>query len=525
MLSPEGQVIEALFNIVNKEGDLVPFILNSAQRAVDENLTGRDLVPKARQEGISSYVLARWLVKCLSQRNVRAVVISHDTESTQRMLAKVRGYIENMNGPKPLIKDDSKNHLSFPKTGSHFFIGTAGARKFGRGDTITHLHCSEVAFWPDPAALTAGLFQAVPTHGEIVMESTGNGVGNYYHNMCMNAFSGTSKRFNCIFLPWHTFAEYHVDGTREELKLKLGEIDADLGEDELQEALTPGQMLWRRWKLEEMNYDMKLFRQEYPMTLDECFQGTGSSVFYKVNHKVSKFWKRETRELWTLDEHPRKSFHYVVGADVGGGVGQDDSVVEVACVETGEQVAEYINNSVSPDVFAQKIQDLAERFNCAYVVVEANNHGIVTLNELRKKYPIELIYQMEETGGEVRSEDQELLNFGFRTSSRTKPLIIGMLAKALASELTIYSDILLNQCNTFIEFPNGSLGAEIGCKDDAVMAAGIMMRGFPRVARVLQQERKVMESRDMNPFKLDNILKELQSKGEGKGDFPIPLQV
>ena len=81
------------------------------------------------------------------------------------MLGKVHYMLDNIKGPAPTTKLANRNELSFPKTNSYFYIGTAGARKFGRGDTITHLHCSEIAFWQDPKSLVSGLYQAVPRTG------------------------------------------------------------------------------------------------------------------------------------------------------------------------------------------------------------------------------------------------------------------------------------------------------------------------------------------------------------------------
>ena len=181
MSTRESYIIESLLMIANKAGDDVPFILNPAQRKLDEDLTGRDIIPKARQEGISSYFLGLATVKCLYKRNTRAVVIAHEDKSTQRMLNKVRYFLDNIRGDlKPVLGSNSKNEITFPKTNSMFYIGTAGAKKFGRGDTITDLHCSEVAFWNNPKELTSGLSQAVPRSGSLSLESTGLGVGNWY---------------------------------------------------------------------------------------------------------------------------------------------------------------------------------------------------------------------------------------------------------------------------------------------------------------------------------------------------------
>src|SRR6185295_15043265 len=100
MATQERMIIEGMFKIVNKDSQDVPFTLNPAQAKLDSNLTGRDIIPKARQLGISAYFLARYTAKCLSRKNTRAVVISHDKESTQRMLARVHYYLENLRGPK-----------------------------------------------------------------------------------------------------------------------------------------------------------------------------------------------------------------------------------------------------------------------------------------------------------------------------------------------------------------------------------------------------------------------------------------
>ena len=282
-MTAERVIIENMFRIADKDGNDVDFILNTAQSEIDLRLSGRDIIPKARQEGVSSYFLARYTAVCLARRNVRAVVISHETDATQRMLAKVHYFLKNIKGPSAITKNMSKNEITFPKTNSAFYIGTAGSRQFGRGDTITHLHCSEVAFWPDPKKLTAGLFQAVPLSGEIAMESTGNGVGNFYHRTCMRASTGHS-RYRMHFLPWHTFNEYTLEVTEEIEKAIMDNLNPEWEEVKLVNdyGLSAGRIAWRRMKLEELDFDLRLFKQEYPMTLDECFQSTGGSIFQTV---------------------------------------------------------------------------------------------------------------------------------------------------------------------------------------------------------------------------------------------------
>ena len=76
MATPERLIIESMFKIADKDGNDVDFHLNEAQARVDARLTGRDIIPKARQQGVSSYYLARNLAKCISRRNERCVLIN-----------------------------------------------------------------------------------------------------------------------------------------------------------------------------------------------------------------------------------------------------------------------------------------------------------------------------------------------------------------------------------------------------------------------------------------------------------------
>lgn len=517
-MTPEALIIETLLRIPDKDGVDADFKLNTAQRYLDEHLTGRDLVPKARQEGVSSYCLARFLVRCLSHRNTRAVVISHDMESTQRLLKRVQYYIENIKGPKPIVRNMSKNEITFPKMDSMFYIGTAGSRKFGRGDTITNLHCSEYAFWENAPDLMKGLLQAVPFSGEVIVESTGNGFNDYYHR-CMKAYEGKSL-WTVHFLPWHTFPEYIVELSEKERELVKRSLKEELEEHSLfAGGLSLDRIVWRRMKLDELMNDLNGFKQEYPMTLDECFQMSSESIFHNVRYVATEDWEKIDTGYWVLKGHPNQNYTYTLGADVGAGIGKDSSVVEVFCLETAEQVAEYTTNRIDPEVFASKIVMVAAPFH-AYVVPEQNNHGILTVSCLKDKYPRYLIHSPKST--QTTDEEKRLFNIGYRTTTRTKPLMIGKLRSLLANEWTIHSPILRSQLTTFIEHENGKLAAQDGCEDDAVIAAACAATGMNQAA--MRARRTLLSTGvplERDPFLLDNIIKEMR---QGGGSYPIAWQ-
>lgn len=521
-MTPEAILIENMLSIADKHGNDVPFVLNPTQKALDEGLTGRDIVPKARQEGVSSYVLARYTIRCLTKRNTRAVVISHESDATTRMLAKVHYFLENLR-PQAVVGHSSKGEITFPKMNSMFYIGTAGARAFGRGDTITNLHCSEVAFWPEAKTLVTGLMQAVPENsGEIIIESTGNGQGNWYHKMVQACVQGKSH-YKLHFFDWLHFPEYNLKLTPEHEKRILDTLDEDLQEITLMTkwGLTPGQIEFRRRKLVELEFDMSRFDQEYPKTLDECFQASGTGLFGKVMFLKTDLWEKVNYNLNILKGHPNSRRKYIIGADVGGGVGRDRSIAQILDLQTLEQVGVYYTDKESPDQFGKTLADLGKMFSDAFITVEDNNYGITCLDHLARDYPAELIYTEDKGAARGANEPQLLTALGFHTSAQTKPWLIGKLRTFLANHIVLHDEETKAELSTFIEKENGKLEAEEGCFDDRVIALAMCCVALAK-SDILFMPTPEQRQKVEDEFALENIIKELRGRHQ---EFPIARQV
>lgn len=523
-MTPERLVIESMFMIPDKKGTDLPFILNNAQVGLDSCWGRRMAIPKARQLGISSYILARYLVACLSKRNSRAVVISHDQQSTEKLLARVQYYLAHFRGPKAILKHQSKNELSFPKTDSVFYVGTAGSRQFGRGDTITHLHCSEVAFWDNPKDLTAGLFQAARA-GEIAVESTGNGQGNYYHKLCTRAAEGNSV-WKLYFPDWLSNPEYSLEVTPELDTYTMANLDEEFDEPELvgKYGLTAGQVLWRREVLEELDYDLGKFKQEYPCTLDECFQASGSSIFTKIKYEETPKWKKYDRFLHLLEGHPAPGLSYLIGADVSLGVRRDNSVMEILCLNTLEQVGEWVSDGTDPSNFGYKLAEIGKVFNKAFIACEANNQGILTMKVLSEIYDMHLIYRTS-IRHRMNDEVSHLSQWGVKTTVRTKPYIIGKLRTMLASDIVIHSYPLKSELDSFVEHEDGSMSAQQGCFDDRVMGLGIGVYAIDKAIIMTDQARMIKQEERKDPFSMPLIIKELSIRASRGGSSFAPEQV
>ena len=474
-LTPESELIETAFHIVNKDGKRVPFSLNEVQRYYDSVRTRRDIILKARQEGFSAFIDAIITAECMTKENLRCVLIAHDRLSTQVLFDRVKFYCEHLvGGEKPDFSRSSRRELFFRKKNSTFYIGTAGYEEFGRGDTIHRLHCSEVASWPNPVELTSGLFEAVPQTGTIWLESTAKGRGNWFHLRCMRAIQNESI-FKLHFFPWFALSEYETP-----TNLIEGNLTSEERTLVRKHGLSMRQMQWRRHKLQEMDnsetlFGGNMFPQEYPATPEEAFLASGMSVFGNI--PTAKASVKEQSRFLTLWQLPKRDHQYVIGVDVGAGVGADRSVASILDCDKLEQVGEWVSDCVDPAELASYLCELGERFNNAYISPEVNNHGIATVESLRRLYPIGLIIQRYQYDKRA-SGDAGLDKLGFLTTQKTKEVALSDLRRALASDLRVPSAACRSEMSTFVQHENGKLGAQTGCYDDRVMALALAVTGM-----------------------------------------------
>jgi hypothetical protein len=268
--------------IRTKAGGLVPFALNRVQAHLHERIedqvkrTGkvRVIILKGRQEGCSTYVEGRFYWKVTHKTGVRAFVLAHEQEATDNLFGIAQRLHENCPPLlRPVTGTASAKELSFSELDSDYKVGTAGTKAVGRSQTIQHLHASEVAFWPYAELHAAGVLQAVPNEPgtEVILESTANGLGNFFHQSWQDAERGETD-FEAIFIPWFWAAEYRA---RVPEGFKLSAEDSDY---QAAHGLDLEQMAWRATKIAELK-DPKLFQQEYPATAAEAFQTTGDDTY------------------------------------------------------------------------------------------------------------------------------------------------------------------------------------------------------------------------------------------------------
>ena len=509
----EALAIKSLFFIQTKEGVRVPFALNHAQQTLDAidhpYSRSRILVAKARQHGFSSIILGKFTVRCLGNEGRHAVIMSHEADATQRLLDRSHYFLKHMRGPKPTTGRNSRNELYFSKTESTYFVGTAGARAFGRGDFITDLHCSEYAWWIDPVKHATGMFQAVPYNGRIYIESTGNGRNNDFYYMWLHA---EAMGYTKLFYPWFAGSEYETyphtsDGV---WRCDIPKHQAYLLGLQKRFNLNDLKMQWYEDKLKELREDLRMMQQEYPSEPEECFQATGGAVFQNVERAYSPQWKEGTYQGYfcsLLEGHPQKDLHYTIGADPSGGTGNDDAAITVFCIETGQQVFEFSYNTIDPISYAKLLVELGTYYNSAYITPEGNNHGAAVVPYLKAHYSQLNIYKTKVATAKSPAK------LGWYNTNFTKHQLIGIMQESL-DQVEIYGLKTIQELKSFEETPEGKLG---GKSDNLVIATGLSMMGLKRYAHLREEHNrpKVVTPKlkpDYTLTSLDEILTNIESR-------------
>lgn len=455
-------LIRSLLKIRVKKGGVHYLKLNGAQKKYSKECTKRNIVLKARQVGITTYVAARFFVQTITRPGTLTVQIAHTEESAQAIFNIVHRFWENLPNSRvrrgALIKSRSNiRQIVFPRLDSEYRVETADDNA-GRGMTIHNLHCSEVSRWPRGAADTlASLRAAVVPEGEIVLESTPNGAaGLFYEEWQKAEESGYTRHF----FPWWFEGSYKEDVS----KKVLGELTEEEKDLVAKHALTPEQIAWRRTRWRILRGQAA---QEFAEDDVSCFLASGECVFdLEAIEKAAALADAATeiedngRLLMWLPPQGKKQ--YIIGVDAaGGGTDGDYACAQVIERGSGLQCAEW-HGHFPPYELARKVVKLGKRFGNALVAVERNNHGYGVLAHLKDLEYANLFVK----------DGQE----GWPTNVVTRPAMIEMLGAMLIEQPSLFhSARLLGELKTFVRHADGHGAAADGAHDDCVMAMAIAL--------------------------------------------------
>jgi hypothetical protein len=435
--------------------------LNQAQREYSQTCSKRNIVLKARQLGITTYIAARYFIQTITRPGTLTVQVAHSEESAQAIFTIVRRFWENL--PKRMKEGAlapsraNVRLLAFPRLDSEYRVETADANA-GRGMTIHHLHCSEVSRWPRGASETlASLRAAVVPEGEIALESTANGAAGVFYEEWQKANETGYKQH---FFPW-----WYDEGYSENLrKGKILPLTPEEQELVTRHGLSEKQLAWRRKQWKTLR---GLAAQEYAEDPASCFLASGECVFDREAidtaaaraSAVQQSLENGRQLIWFP---PQSGKQYIVGVDAaGGGSDGDYACAQVIERTMGLQCAE-LRGHFPPFELARRVAELGEKYEKALVAVERNNHGYGVLAHLGEMGYSNIFEQHGQPG--------------WLTTAASRPAMIENLAAVLIAEPELFhSPKLLEECRTFVRHADGSASAAEGAHDDCVMAMAVAM--------------------------------------------------
>ncbi len=449
--------IGKFLKIRTKKAGETQFVLNRAQREYSRRCSNQNIVLKARQLGMTTYVAARHFLHTICRKGTISMQVAHNREAAEEIFRIIRRFWDHLPDDlrKGVLKTSHCNvhELVFPNLDSEFSV-TSAEENAGRGRTIHNLHCTEVSRWAGGGEdALASLRAALVPGGEIVLESTPNGAGGLFYEEWQRA---EETGYTTHFFPWW-FEDAYVSEPGP--SFQLTEEETELAEIH---GLRANQIAWRRHQWAALR---GLALQEFAEDPVSCFRASGECVFELVAVERAFDSIGEPVEshdngrllIWLPRQDGRQ---YVIGVDpAGGGIEGDFSCAQVIDREKGVQCAE-LHGHYPPKEMADELVRLGRRYNMALIAVEKNNHGGSVLANLRNHvYPN--IYMHD--GGD-----------GWLTSAQSKPTMIENLGWALAEEPTLFkSPRLLNEFRTFVRLANGTTGGAHGTHDDCVMAMAV----------------------------------------------------
>lgn len=464
------QRVQTLYKVVNKKGKAVPFRLNIVQQKIISSKKRRRIILKARQMGVSTLELIRMLDYVQFMENKTACIIAHEQDAIKKLFRIVKSAYTLQNH---LLRSEldrgggSMYEMRFPSQNSKIYVDLES-----RGDTIHWLHISEAAFIKDFAKVVATM-QAVPIDGIVTVESTANGIGNWFYDTWFD--DGT--QFEKHFYPWFMFKEYEMETkilefTDEEREFRKNCLDR------FGITINHRQMAFRRAKQSELKY---LFRQEYPEDDASCFLSSGRSamdLFFlsqlltksKLTPTIQddgylKIWKRK-------DNHGR----YACGADTSEGVSGDYCVASMFDRRTMEQVA-VLRGRWKPFEFANKLDEFMRMYErpggiFPQLAVERNNHGHAVLLQLHEHLNYPNLY--------VHTDEK----LGWLTDRISRPVMLDTFIDGVETNtVRLLDPTTIQECLTLVE-EDGKIQAETGKHDDCVIASAIAVQLCVKMGQV-----------------------------------------
>lgn len=300
-----------LYKIKDKNGNIVPFELNSAQRYFLENKHTKNIILKARQLWFSTLIDIMVLDDALFSSYHTNGIIAQDADKAKDLYDnKVKFAYDNI--PKWLLEHykprvDRMWEIKLENNNCSVSVGTSF-----RSGTLQKLHISEYgkicSKYPEKAReIKTGSLNAIWPMQEVDIESTAEGASGDFYEKCQKALENEEKGkilspmdYKFFFFPWYDEPAYTIDSDEiltTETRAYFEKIKGDewFIRNRKGVEFAEWQMRWYQIKQEEQREDMK---REYPSTPKEAFELSVEWAYYEKELGLARRQWRVWRVLY-----------------------------------------------------------------------------------------------------------------------------------------------------------------------------------------------------------------------------------
>jgi len=403
------------------------------------------VVCSSRQIGKSTMltVFSLWMV-CFNT-DYRAAIVANKETTAINIFKRIRMAYEQLpNFIKPGVKDYGKTGMTLGND-SCIIVSTTTATSI-RGDSLNCVLLDEAAYI-ESHLLEDFWSSVIPTvssgkNSKILVVSTPNGIGNKFYDIYSGAETGRLKQWKHERIDW-----WDVPGRDE---------------------------AWKATQIELLGSEEK-FLEEYNNTfLDEASSAVGASI-------IESFKQNKTEPIWTSEngdykvyEVPNKSHLYVIGVDVGEGIGRASSVaqvLDVTDVQNIKQVAVFGSAKIEPFQFANKLLVLANSWGTPPMLIERNNCGAQLIDALFHAHKYEKLVSYSKISEQDRYNKTRNIGVLSHTNIRFDGIQNMRYWINHLQTVSVNDDATISEFETFVRFPNGKFRKKNDMFfDDRIMA-------------------------------------------------------
>lgn len=435
---------ENYFYIVNLDTGRQTISLHKCQKRALRNMRDNRFVVMlaSRQCGKTTMMTIYALWNACFNKDQRVLIVANKEGTAIEIFQRIRlAYEELPNWLKPGVKEYGKTSMTLAN-GSRVGISTTTGTA-ARGQSVNCLILDELAFI-EPHLVEPFWNSVYPIissskKSKIFIASTPNGTENLFFKLYSGA-SNSKNGWSAERIDW-----WEVPGRDE---------------------------AWKDQTIQTMGSE-EVFRQEF----GNEFLETGESVLdEEIMNRLEMTVRSPMHVLedgqYSIYENPKPHERiYSVGVDVGEGVGQASSVVQIFDITDLTQIRQaaiYRSNIINPYNFTAKLHELLQHWGSPLALIERNNCGAQVVDNLSNIFQYENIV----TYNNVKKIDHTRKGVIAHTNTKYKGVMNMRYWVNELQSVILHDSQTLHELKNFVRYPNGTWKAREGddMHDDTVMS-------------------------------------------------------